>query len=182
MDSAGVSFSTGDATMRRAVEALIARLPESSSFDDLMTALEREGAPADAKTQATLAEGLFYMTLHNVLTPSTEATRMAKSLTQKPVACPLLRSDAAANMVRSANLRHEHVHFGVTGQTLIPLLDGTNDREALIAAATAAIAAGRIPFQRAGTTGTDSTAVTHYARKEVDRVLADCLRNFCLIA
>jgi methyltransferase-like protein/2-polyprenyl-3-methyl-5-hydroxy-6-metoxy-1,4-benzoquinol methylase len=182
MDGTGAHCSIGDAAMRRALEILIARLPGSSSLDDLITALETEGAPADAQTRATLADCLFNMTFANILSPSTEPTRAATSLTQKPVACPLLRGDAAANIFSSANLRHDWIALGVMARTLIPLLDGTNDREALITAATAAVAAGRISSQPGGTTVTDPAAVTDYTSEHVDRFLADFLRNACLIA
>ena len=176
MDGTGARFTTGDTVTRTAVEALIARLPASSSLDDLAM------APASGQARAMVADALFKMMLASILNPSTEPTQGVASVSPRPVACPLLRGDVAANIFSSANLHHERIDFDVVAQVVMPLLDGTNDKDALIAAVTAVAAAGRISFQRAGVTVTDPAAVADCASEHVDRVLADCLRNACLIA
>lgn len=176
LNGAGAQFITGDAVMRRAVETLIARQPGSSSLEDLVA------APMSAQARGTVADGLFKMLLANILTASTEPTIAAASLSQKPVACPLVRGDAAAKIFSSANLRHERADFDVVAQVVMPLLDGTRDRNALIAALKAVAADGRITFQRAGATVKDSAEIAECAAEHVDRVLADCVRNGCLIA
>jgi methyltransferase-like protein/SAM-dependent methyltransferase len=182
MDGGGARFATAAPAMRRAVEILIERLPGSSSLSDLMTALEAEGAAGDPQTRAMLADGLFKMALANLLSPSIEPTPAAAKLSEKPLACPLLRGDAAAKILSSANLRHERVDFDVVAQTVAPLLDGTNDRDALVGAVAAAAREGAIIFQRAGATVTDAAAIADCAGEHVDRVLAHSLRSACLIA
>jgi len=181
-DGAGAGFATSDSIMKKAVETLIARLPGSTSLDELTAALKTEGVATEAQSRATLADGLFKMMIANILKPSIEPTRVAANLSPKPVACPLLRGDAAANVLSSANLRHERVDFDIVAQTVTPLLDGTNDRDALVAAVIAAATAGRISFQRAGQTVTDPAGIADCAGEHVDRVLTGSLRNACLIA
>lgn len=182
VDATGASFSTGDPTTRKAVEVLVARLPGSSSLDELMTALEAQAAPADAAARANVADALLKMAFVNLVSPSTEPTRAASSPAAQPVACPLVRGDAAANAIRTANLRHEGVALDVVAQIVTPMLDGTKDRDSLVAAVAEAAAAGRVTFQRAGAPGTEAEDVAACCGEHVDRVLADLASNACLIA
>ena len=146
-----------------------------------MTALGAQGVRADAPARANVADALLKMTLANIVSPSMEPRPAAASPTAKPVACPLVRGDAAASWVSTANLRHENVVLGVVAQIAAPLLDGTNDRELLVAAVAAAAAEGRVSFQRAGAPVTEADEVAACCEEHVDRVLADLARNACLI-
>jgi methyltransferase-like protein len=107
---------------------------------------------------------------------------MARALSAKPVACPMLRADAAAGVLHSANLRHEPIRLDIVAQVVTPLLDGSNDRDALIAATIAAADAGRVTFQRAGQTVVEPADIAVCAAEHVDRVLSHLQSNACLIA
>jgi len=181
-DATGARFSTGDPATRKAAEILVARLPGSSSLDELMAGLEKEGGRADEPARANVADALLKMTLANILDPSTEPARAAASPVAKPVACPLVRGDAAANAVRTANLRHESVALEIVAQIATPLLDGTNDRDTIVAAVLAAAAEGRVSFQRAGAPVTEASDLEACCEEHVDRLLADLARSACLIA
>ena len=180
-DATGARFSTDNPTTRKAVEALVACLPASSSIDELVTALSAQGLRLDAQTRFNFADALLKMALANIVSASTEPTQAAASLTAKPVACPLLRGDAAAGLMASANLRHESVGFDVVAQIVTPLLDGTRDRAALVAAVAAAVAEGRVSFQRADAPVTEPGEVAACCEEHVGRVLADLARGACLI-
>ncbi|MGE0195825.1 MAG: methyltransferase, partial [Methylocystis sp.] len=82
----------------------------------------------------------------------------------------------------SANLRHEPIRLDIVAQVVTPLLDGGNDREALIAATIAAAEAGRVTFQRAGQTVEEPQDIAACAVEHVDRVLNHLQTNACLIA
>ena len=151
-DGAGAWFSTQDLDVRKAMEALVARLPESSSVDELVAAMEAARPPVDEAIRSRIADALMRMTLVGLLTASTESLRIARVLSAKPVACPMLRAEAAAGVLHSANLRHEPIRLDIVAQVVTPLLDGSNDRDGLIAATIAAADAGRVTFQRAGQT------------------------------
>lgn len=181
-DGTGAWSSTADPAVRRALELLISRLPGSSSFEELSRALEAQGAPLGESSRANLAESIFRMSLVGLLSPMTEPTRAASSLAAKPVACPLLRGDAAAGVVHSANLRHEPANLDIVAQIVTPLLDGANDRDALIEATLAAHKEGRVTFMRDGAAVTDPADVATCAAEHVDRVLTYLLRNACLVA
>lgn len=178
VDGTGARFSTGDPKMRRATEALIARLPGSSSLSELAAEL---GQSSEISTHATLADGLFKMLIANILTPSGDPTRSASELSVHPVACPMLRQDAATGGASSANLRHERIELDAVAHVVVPLLDGTHDRAALISAIVDAEATGRLSFQRDGKTVTEQSDIERCSSEHVDRVLSNFLRNSCLI-
>lgn len=181
-DATGARFTTGDPRVRAAVEALVARLPCSITLDELVSALEARAMAVDAQTRANVADALLKMALASIVGASTEETRLAGSLSQKPVACPVLRGDAAANIASSANLRHERADFDVVALIVLPLLDGANDREALIEAVIAAAGEGRVTFALGGAPVTDPAGIAACAAEHVDRVLGECARNACLVA
>ncbi|WP_428991606.1 hypothetical protein [Methylocapsa aurea] len=93
----------------------------------------------------------------------------------------MLRQDAAAGCSSSANLRHERIELDVVALVVVPLLDGTNDRAALINAVADAEATRRFSFQEHGKTVTEQSVITRCASEHVDRVLSNCLRNSYLI-
>jgi methyltransferase-like protein/2-polyprenyl-3-methyl-5-hydroxy-6-metoxy-1,4-benzoquinol methylase len=177
---AGARFTTGDKTTRAAIETLIARLPGSSSVEELATAIGARGI-AHEQTRANVADALFKMMMVGILQPSSEPVRAAASLTKNPIASPLLRRDLEAGQTSSANLHHQHVDFDIVNQIVVPRLDGTSDRDALIGVLREAEAAGRVTFMRDGQKITDAEALAASAAEHVDRSLSDCLRNACLV-
>ncbi|PWB90483.1 methyltransferase [Methylocystis sp. MitZ-2018] len=181
-EGSGAWFSTPDADVRKAIEALVARLPDSSSIDEIVAAIEVRGVSVDEGVRHRIADGLLRMALAGLLNPSTEPFRMARSLSAKPIACPMLRADAAAGVVHSANLRHEPIRLDIVAQVVAPLLDGSNDRDGLIAATIAAADAGRVTFQRAGQTVVEPADIAVCAAEHVDRVLGYLQSNACLVA
>ena len=181
-DTAGSWFSTPEADVRKAIEALVARLPDSSSIDEIVAAMEVRGASVDGAMRTKLADALLRMALVGLLTPSTEPVRIARSVSAKPMACPMLRADAAAGVLHSANLRHEPIRLDIVAQVVTPLLDGSNDRDGLIAATIAAADGGRVTFQRAGQTVVEPADVAVCAAEHVDRVLGHLQSNACLVA
>ena len=67
-DGSGAWFSTPEADVRKAIEALVARLPDSSSIDELVAAMEVRGASVDEATRTKLADALLRMALVGLLT------------------------------------------------------------------------------------------------------------------
>ena len=177
----GSRFSTSQPATRAAVESLISRMPGSSSLDELVRMVEARGI-ADAQTRANVADALFKMTLVGMLLPSVEPVRAAARLPERPVATALLRSDLAAGSASSANLHHQRTEFDIIGQIVVPLLDGSRDRDALIGAVREAEAAGRVTFRRGEQKVVGDEEVTQCAAEHVDMLLGRCLRDACLAA
>ena len=114
--------------------------------------MEVRGASVAEAMRSRIADALLRMVVVGLGDRLDEALPQARSLSAKPVACPMLRADAAAGVLHSANLRHEPIRLDIVAQVVTPLLDGSNDRDGLIAATIAAADAGRVTFQRAGRT------------------------------
>ena len=182
-DGSGAWFSTPDPDVRKAMEALVARLPDSSSIDELVAAMEVRGASVDEAMRSKIADALLRLVFVGLATASTEPFRMARALSAKPVACPMLRGDAAAGVLHYRPICGTN-RFGldIVAQVVTPLLDGSNDREALIAATISAAEAGRVAFQRAGQTVAEPADIAACAAEHVDRVLGHLQGNACLVA
>ena len=87
-DGSGAWFSTQDPGVRKAMDALVARLPDSSSIDELVAAMEVRGASVDEAMRSRIADALMRMTLVGLLTGSTEPMRIARALSAKPSPAP----------------------------------------------------------------------------------------------
>ena len=61
--------------------------------------------------------------------------RVATAIAERPVASPLARLQLSLGLTMITNQRHQSIDLpDETGRALISLLDGTRDREALVAA------------------------------------------------
>lgn len=181
-DGSGAWFSTPDKQTRKALEALVARLPGSSSLDDLLSDLKSSAVMVDAAVKNNITDAFYRMALVGLLKASTEPVRAATRLSAKPVACPLLRADAEAGVVYSASLRHEPFKLDIVEQIVTPLLDGKHNRDDLIKATLEAHEAGRVTFNLNNEKVTEKDAVATQAAQHVDRVLSALLSNGCLIS
>jgi hypothetical protein len=69
---------------------------------------------------------------------------IAASLAPRPVAFRLARHRGARAADATPNLRHDSIALDRLDHVLLPLLDGTNDRDALVAATQAAMQVGAV--------------------------------------
>jgi methyltransferase-like protein/trans-aconitate methyltransferase len=122
--ASGRRLHTGSPVLADALALFVAAFPGSSSVDDLMRALP--AAAHNAQTRALVRDGLLNMTINGLATPRLDPVPAAHA-TNKPVACPMVRADAAGGAAATANLRHERVELGARAQVVLPLLDGTRD-------------------------------------------------------
>jgi hypothetical protein len=94
-------------------------------------------------------------------------------------AAELARNDADAGIF---NAWHENVALPVVERWLLPELDGSRDRAALIESLQAHVAAGHVAFQRDGKPITDAAGIAASAEEHVDAMLARILQSKLLKA
>ena len=78
----------------------------------------------------------------------------------KPRAMKIARVDAAAGLMSTVNSRHESITLDIVAQLLLPVLDGTNDMNALRRHLIAAEGRNAVVFQRDGLCIAGEDAVT----------------------
>ncbi|TWS98290.1 methyltransferase regulatory domain-containing protein [Reyranella sp. CPCC 100927] len=127
-DRTARTLTTDSATVHAALDALMARYPGTVTPAELIEA----AAPAEAARHDTAVfDALGEMMNAGMLDFYIEPLRVGSADTRRPTAIALARFDAAHGASLTANLRHEEVSLDISGQLLVPLLDGTRDREAL---------------------------------------------------
>ncbi len=174
----GMSMTTNRPLLKQAMAILQEVAPGTLPFDSLRRqARERLGGieastPKQANEDtALIAVGLLncYMSSDLIELHGMPLT-FAKSASERPVALPMARSVLARNGVAS-NRRHEVLRLNDLDKQLIPMLDGTNDRPALIEKLTAAALAGKLTLRRQETPLTDAADITKALKEILDEAL-----------
>ncbi len=93
---------------------------------------------------------------------------------EKPVALPSVRVRLAAGETGAANRRHELFRPSELDRKLLPLLDGTRDRAALLVSLTEMAVSGELTVQSDGHTMTDPTAI----REALGPVLENAFKGY----
>jgi len=148
-DRAGRTLSTTSAGVRAALGLLAARFPGTATPAEL----------AEAAGGADVIDELHEMMNAGALDFYTEPVRVGSAGAQRPIVIPLARFDAAHGGLSTANLRHEQVSLDVGGRLLVPLLDGTRDREALCEGLLQAMAGSGMQLKR------DGEPITRYGER-----------------
>jgi methyltransferase-like protein/cyclopropane fatty-acyl-phospholipid synthase-like methyltransferase len=153
-------------TLRQEAQKVIGRNPA-----DPMQAAEDNQAVAAALLSAYVGTDMVELHAHPV-----EFTRAAG---EKPVASPVARAQAPRGA--AANRRHELVRLGDLDKHLIPLLDGTNDRAALVEKLSAVAARGEMKVQQNGVALSDPKQMASAVRAVIDQALANVARTGVLV-
>jgi methyltransferase-like protein len=159
-------LNTTDATMSRALQQLTEVYPATRTVRELaaeVRAADREGAIRDAVFQAVLVGLADVASVPLRLDP-------AGRHKGKPKAGRLARLDAARRTGWTTGPGHDVVPLDAVSMVLLPLMDGTRDREALKGGLLAAVGAGLIKLQDLASgveeTGAalDAAAAAHVSR------------------
>lgn len=178
-DSKGRSLATKSPIVAEAMEHMVKRFPASFSVDSLTGLLS---APHRTQESGRLVCGTLFDLVriglaHAMLDPAC----LHHGVSDKPVACPLVRSDAARGERSTANLRHEPVRFDPVARAILPRMDGTRGHAALADAMAAEVLAGRLRFTQDGQPVTDKNLIAATARERIPRILAGCARAALLV-
>jgi len=129
-DSAGRTLTSSSSGVGVALEMLSARYPATATPAELAATAGRWAA-SPAAQEAAVSDALFRMLNAGMLDFYAEPIRTGVASAERPRATALARYDATQRAAWTANMRHEPAAIAPAGHLLLPLLDGTRDREAL---------------------------------------------------
>ncbi len=154
----GMVISATGPVFKAAMLTLIEAWPGTISFVELLQrAVAKLGRIATNEDLQTLALGLLNAYISSDLL-ELHATPLAFARVpgEKPVALVHARVRAADGHASVTNRRHELVKLSDMGLRLLPLLDGTRDRVALVESLTTKSLAGELTVRRGGQPITDA--------------------------
>ncbi|OWK43557.1 methyltransferase regulatory domain-containing protein [Fimbriiglobus ruber] len=187
--ASGLSMSTNRPLLKAAMQVLGQIQPGTMPFDVVRKQSRELIGGADSTDPKTIAEdtqvlaigllncymGSDLIELHGM--PIT----FARAAGPKPTALPLARYQAERQPTVT-NRRHEAVRMNDLDRHLLPLLDGTNDRPALIQKLTKIATGGLMNVQKDGVTLHDEKDVTTALTSVIDQALANIARSGLLIS
>jgi methyltransferase-like protein/cyclopropane fatty-acyl-phospholipid synthase-like methyltransferase len=184
----GMTMATTRPLLKATMKVLGDASPGTVPFD-LLRKQARElvggGDPTDPKLIAedtqVLAVGLLncYMGSDLVELHGMPIT-FARQPGAKPVALPLARFQAQRGPV-ATNRRHEVVRLNDLDKHLIPMLDGTNDRDTLVEKLTQVAASGALNVQKDGLTIYDPKEIRAALKSVIDPALVNVARLALLV-
>ena len=148
----GDHLGVGQPLLKAAVVALCERWPRSAGFDELWSeALARLGRPRTGSEADRGAFATFLLQGHmtNLVNLHAYDPPVAPDPSERPVAPPLVRHQAAAN-ARVISLRLCAAALDDLDRLVVPLLDGSRDRAAVVEELAARTAAGVLQIQENG--------------------------------
>jgi methyltransferase-like protein/cyclopropane fatty-acyl-phospholipid synthase-like methyltransferase len=177
--ASGMSMATNRPLLKAVMKVLQEAFPATVPFDILRkSARERIGGNAsDPRTVAedtnVVAVGLLncYMSSDLVELHGTPVT-FARKAGEKPTVLPWARIQATRSAIVT-NRRHEVIRMNDLDKQLIPLLDGTNDRAAIVEKLTQVALGGALNVQKDNITLYDPKEI----RQALESVLEQALQN-----
>jgi methyltransferase-like protein len=136
-----VRFSTTKPALKGALRRLADASPEAVPFAELL-ADGRARDPVNGRVAEQLADDLLQLYLIDVVGLHLRPPALAREAGPRPCASPLARLQAARGDAVIHDLRHRSTDPDPFARHLLPLLDGTRDRAALIETLTAQVRAG----------------------------------------
>ena len=146
--SEGFSMSTSEPLVRAAMHALAEAWPAAVHFPRLLArAIDAAGPDAPEELVATrLRVVLLQAYLARVVVLQGAPSPLNAQPGERPLASPLARAQSAAGLPAVSSLLHANVRLeGELEPSLLALLDGTRDREELVAALSSAVAGEETP-------------------------------------
>jgi methyltransferase-like protein/protein-L-isoaspartate O-methyltransferase len=156
--SDGATLFTNDPGIKAALDALSARWPWTLSRQELVDAVHARLVSAGLTPSDNIPD--LVDNLMGVLILQGQARYRLHPVSPEPVPTPLRLNETARRMVEltggdseasTFNLWHETQVLSPLDRHLLPLLDGTRDRNALLDALLAAVHENAIPVERDGT-------------------------------
>ncbi len=157
----GMVLSTSGRLFKAAMLALTEVWPATVPFAELLTRATAQLGRAPTEADApVLALGLLNAYISSDLIElHAEPVSFASVPGEKPLALAHARHRVADGHATVANRRHEVVKLSDLSANLLPLLDGTRDREAIADALTARALAGDLTVQKEGQPMTDPAEI-----------------------
>jgi methyltransferase-like protein len=153
----GMVLGTTGRLFKAAMLTLVEEWPGTVPFVELLArVVTKLGRPAHDEDPQALALGLLNAYFaSDLIELFASPVAFARTAGERPVALSHARLRAADGHAMVGNRRHDVVKLSDLSQRLVPLLDGTRDRDALADALTAATLVGDISIQKGGQPLTD---------------------------
>ena len=143
----GGEISTEHPLVSAIIHTLGEAEPAALPFDDIVAGARRRlaerAAPVAEHDETEVAEVVVRLASAGLITLRSTSPGFVAHVSRRPTASPLARLQARRGRFVSS-LTHRQIALSALEQTLMPLLDGTRDRHALIDIVAAEIAAGRL--------------------------------------
>jgi methyltransferase-like protein/cyclopropane fatty-acyl-phospholipid synthase-like methyltransferase/Fe-S-cluster containining protein len=155
-----ISVSTNNPVVKAALICLYEARPRSFSFDELWTAVQERVRPTpiadalrDEPGRSLLAKDLLQCYLANILGVLIHVPQFAFEASARPVASPLARQQALPRPIADklvTTIFHHVAELTDLDLVLLPYLDGSRDRAALLVILMTAVADGSLKLQHNG--------------------------------
>ncbi len=175
----GMTLSTSSPVLKAAMRILRERWPATVSFAELDAAVvEMLGGQSDGGR--TLAIAILNTYLAADLLELHAMPLRTTSLGERPMALAAARARLALGDVGIATRRHEFYRTNELDRQLIPLLDGTRDRSAVLDRLTKVTLAGELTVRREGELMTDPAEIRASLGALLEQTLT-ALNDICLL-
>jgi methyltransferase-like protein/trans-aconitate methyltransferase len=144
----GFSMTTSEPLMQAAMHALAEAWPAAVDFSTLLARASEAAGPEapEELVAARLRSVLLQAYVARIVGLQSCPPPVANRAGERPLASPLARAQCVADVPAVSSLLHANVRLeGELEPALLPLLDGTRDREALAAALSSAVAGDETP-------------------------------------
>jgi len=165
------TLTTDSPVIARALAALGSRWPSTATPQELVAAACSGGTPCETAAPAVL-DSLFRLMTAGMLQLSTVPVCAGRADAIRPLGWFLARVDASRGAAGTASLHHAPVPLDGPSRTLLPLLDGTRDRAALVQCVLDLMAEGSIVLQRDGEAVADPDMTRTAVTELVDTTIA----------
>ena len=186
----GATLTTGNAITKAAMLLLAEQWPRAVPFAELLQGARARlatgaGSLADAATLAQdaahLANDLMRSFVVGVVELRMRAPQLCAAPSARPSASPLARLQAEEGRPIT-NLRHEPAALDEPNRQLLRLLDGTRDRDALVAALAKLVQDGAIEVHQGGEALTSGPALETILRAGLEENLPKFARAALLVS
>jgi len=172
----GMTVTTTQPILKAALQALGGRWPQAVAFEQLLADSRqclRRPTDTEEEDRRVLAQSLLKVYLiSDLLELYTEPPRLVTHVGERPVASPLARYQVGRTSAIT-NRRHETVKLGPFHFILVPLLDGTRDRSALLDGLWQAATSGQLTVHQ----GSERVVDPEQLRRLLDSILDECLQQ-----
>jgi methyltransferase-like protein/SAM-dependent methyltransferase len=163
---------------RVTLEAISRAYPATVTLDDLVKVSNVEGPESAQEVRGRIGHLLFMALTSGLIDARVDPVCVASTIQARPCAPRHCRIDALAGESAVATLAHDPYFVSDSERFLLPLLDGTRDRDALVSALLEQVAAGAVQFSKDGVAEGELAAI---AGQEIDHAL-EALRAAGLLA
>jgi methyltransferase-like protein/2-polyprenyl-3-methyl-5-hydroxy-6-metoxy-1,4-benzoquinol methylase len=186
----GLTISVSQPIVKAALVLLAESWPQTIAFSDLakrarsllMSAPSATPSGVDVETDARVLGGALLTCYTKGLCEfHVHPGHFVVSPGERPQACPLVRIQAA-NGDSVTNRRHERVLLDSLARRVLPLLDGTRDRTALVEALVGLVANKSLTVEKEGKIVRDPQELTKIMAIELDKALERYGRQAVLVS